>query len=199
MVLGDEIEFLGDTPIRHATYACNLSQDDAMLVHHEIQDLLIKGIIRPSIHENIEFLSPIFPTHKSDGGIRIILNLKDLNNHIRNYHFKMDTIKNVLLSVTPGCHMASLDLKHAYHSVRVGEKSQKFLKFCWKGERYQYTCYPNGLGPCPRKFTKLMKVPLSTLRENSCFIIGYIDDFFIRGQNLHTCNKAVSQAIEMFL
>ena len=47
----------------------------------------------------------------------MILNLKDLNGYIPYLHFKMDSIKTVLQNVTPGCFMASLDLKSAYYSV----------------------------------------------------------------------------------
>ena len=80
--------------------------------------------------------------------------------------------------------MAAIDLQHAYYSVKIDEDYQKYLKFYWKDTLYQYTCYPNGLGPCPRKFTKIMKVPLSVLRENGHIIIGYLDDFFLQ-MSLH--------------
>ena len=94
--------------------------------------------------------------------------------------------------------MASLDLKDAYYSVKIHEKFQKFLKFKWKDQLYQYTCYPNGLGPCPRKFTKIIKAPLSLLRKEGCFISGYIDDFFLLGKNYESCEQNVYSAIEVF-
>ena len=61
--------------------------------------------------------------------------------------------------------MASVDLKDAYCSVPVASLSLKLVKFSWKGKLYQYTCLPNGLSSCPRKFTKLLKPVYSTSQK----------------------------------
>ena len=156
-----------------------------------------KKIVTKSSYEEGEYRSPIFPIMKPDGGIRIILNLKELNKSVEYLHFKMDNIKVVLANVTKGCYMASLDLKQAYHSVKIHDAYQKYLKFEWDDDLYQFTCYPNGLGPCPRKFTKLLKVPLSHLREMQHFIVGYIDDFFLKGKDKSRCFISVKAAIEL--
>ena len=156
-----------------------------------------KKIVVESIHETGEFLSPIFPVGKPDGSLRIILNLKELNQSVEYLHFKMDSIKVVLSHVTKGCFMASLDLKQAYHSVKIHEQYQKYLKFQWDNDLYQFTCYPNGLASCPRKFTKLMKVPLSTLREQGHLVIGYLDDFFFKAKNKARCRESIIAAIKL--
>ena len=49
--------------------------------------------------------------------------------------------------------MAAVDLKDAYYSVPIAVAHQKYLKFEWGGKLYQFTCFPNGLAFCPRKFT----------------------------------------------
>ena len=137
-----------------------------------------KGIIIPSQHEHIEYLSPIFITPKRDGNYRLILNLKKFNDYVTYEHFKMETIKSVAYCVTPNCYMAKIDLKDAYYSVGIHPEFQKFLKFSWEELLYQYVCYPNGLSSCPRKFTKLFKPVLAHLRLMAIIITGYLDDFF---------------------
>lgn len=200
IVRGDIIEFINnEQPVRHSSRKCNFAHEDHVLVREELADLLGKNIISQTRWEEIEYLSPIFPVHKpDDSGLRIILNLKDLNRDVVYHHFKMDTIKTVLLNITPGCYMASIDLKHAYHAIKIHEDYQRFLKFKYEDVLFQYTCYPNGLGPCPRKFTKLMKVPLSHLREKRCCITGYIDDFFLMGLTYLMCEGNMEKAIKLF-
>ena len=110
----------------------------------------------------------------------------------------MDNINSVLSIVTPGCFMASVDLKDAYFSVKVHEFYQSFLKFSFEGGLYQYTCFPNGLGPCSRKFTKLNKFPLSHLRNLGHLVVGYIDDFFLKGDTFNECNESVLAFIYVF-
>ena len=67
--------------------------------------------------------------------------------------------------------LATIDLKDAYYilSIRI---------LYLKDKLYCFTCFPNVLGFCPRKFTKLNKVPIRTLHFESVPLSGYIDDFF---------------------
>ena len=95
----------------------------------------------------------------------------------------MENIATVLQNITQNCFMASLDLKSAYYTVPVSLDFQTHLKFRWEDKLYQFTCFLNGLAPCPRKFTKLTKVQLTYLQVNNSIVSGYIDDFFLQGQS----------------
>ena len=90
---------------------------------------LISSFIKEICHEEKEFVSPIFISHKSNGGIRLILNLKQLNKNIEYHHFKMESINTILNLITKDCFMASIDLKDAYYSVKSSENFQRYLKF----------------------------------------------------------------------
>lgn len=124
------------------------------MIHEEIQTILKKKVLIECRHEKREFVSPIFTVTKSNGDIRLILNLKKLNKSIKFKHFKMDSIQSVL-TLRKNCFMASVDLKVGYFSVNVDESYQSFLKFSFDGKLYQYTCFPNGLAPLPKKVHKI--------------------------------------------
>ena len=55
----------------------NGSEDKMM--NEELKKSLRKGIVEPTSPENGKFVSNIFPKLKKDGSLRIILNLKRLN------------------------------------------------------------------------------------------------------------------------
>ena len=131
----------------------------------EIKKLLAKGIIKESSHEKGEIISPIFLRGKPDVSHRLILNLKERNKFVENFHFKMETITTALSLVRPNCYMDSKDIKDAYYSIPVCEGDQKYLKFIFDGQAFQFTFLPNGLCSGPRKFTKLLKGPLASIRE----------------------------------
>ena len=80
IIEGDKIEFINEHPIRHTAINPIFSERERKLIHKKINDLLQKGIIKETTHEEVEFVSPIFIKHKPDGDVRLILNLKDLNN-----------------------------------------------------------------------------------------------------------------------
>lgn len=196
-VTGEIIDFVS-VPVQSSYPPNSICKDHIDLAEREIASLADKGVILPCDHEPGEFISPIFTVPKSDGKVRLILNLKRLNTFIETVHFKMESIHSILNLVTQNCWMASLDLKEAYYSVRIHPESQKFLKFVYKGILYKYTVYPNGLCICPRNFTKLMKPPLSHLRLKGHIIAGYIDDLYLQGQTLDECTINVIDSIQMF-
>ena len=157
MVSGQYLEFDTKPCQTHPLAIKCFSAEENDIISKEVVNLLQKTVIVETSHEQGEFISSVFVRSKKDGSHRVILNLKNLNKHVQYNHFKMDTLQSVISLMTPNCFMASVDLKDAYYSVPVAVAHQKYLKFEWAGKLYQFTCFPNGLAFCPRKFTKLMK------------------------------------------
>ena len=157
MVRGDTIEFENDIPIKHNAKNPSFSPEEEVEIQVILEEMLHKQIIRETTHESTEFVSPIFIVKKPDGETRLILNLKELNEFVKYEHFKIDGIKTIINMVTRNCFMGTIDLKDAYYSVTISRLFQKFLKFKWKETFYCFTCFPNGLGSYPKKFTKLIK------------------------------------------
>ena len=93
--------------------------------------------------------------------------------------------------------MASIDLKHAYYSVKVDPLYQKYLKFSFGYDLYQFTVFPNGLSTCPRQFTKLLKPALAYLRVEGYIIMAYIDDLYLQGRTLEECVQNVIETMKI--
>ena len=60
-------------------YQYPFSKKEQVFITAEIKALLAKSVIVETKQEQMEFISPIFVREKSDGGFRLILNLKRLN------------------------------------------------------------------------------------------------------------------------
>ena len=114
-----------------------------------------------------------------DGGFRMILNLEKLNKHINYKHFKMENFEQAIWLVNKGDYIVSVDLKHAYYSVKIAEEQQKLLCFKWQGKIYQFTCLPNRVTEGPRLFTKLIKSIFASLKKRGHTITSFIDDTLI--------------------
>ena len=197
-VTGQHIEF-NETPVQiNPPFQPCWGEKEACIIDTEISDLLSKGVITESVHERDEFISTIFLRPKKDGTHRMILNLKSLNQYVTYYHFKMDTIHTAVEMMTTGCYMCSVDLKSAYYSVAIAPSDQKYLKFSWRGKLYQFTCFPNGLAFCPRKFTKLLKPVYSTLRNLGHLSVAYIDDSYLQAATYELCVHNVIDTLSLF-
>lgn len=198
MVKGYKIQFESIATQLQEQNQIQFSDVEAESVQQEIEKLLSKGVIVlcDTVPDDA-FISNIFVRPKSDGTYRMILNLSKLNPHIVYAHFKMDSLQSVIQMMTPMCFMASCDIKDAYYSVGVTLSDQKYLVFKWRGNYYQYTCFPNGLASAPRDFTKLLKPALSTLRKQGHQSVAYIDDFYLQGNSKVECMKNVEATVNL--
>ena len=114
------------------------------------------------------------------------------------HHFKMDTLWTVVRMMKQNCFMASIDIKDAYYSVPISENDQKYLKFEWNDAIYKFTCFPNGLALCPRKFTKLLKPVYCCLRKKGHISSAYIDDSYLQGDGYQDCLANVVDTVKLF-
>ena len=70
---GDTIEFIDEHPVRHTAINLTFSKRERKLNNKKINDLLQKGVIKETTHEEVEFISPTFIKHKPDGDVRRLL------------------------------------------------------------------------------------------------------------------------------
>ena len=94
--------------------------------------------------------------------------------------------------------MCKMDLKDAYFSVPLNTRSRKLVRFQWKGTLYEFLCLAFGLGPAPRVFTKLMKVPISILRKLGVCLVIYLDDLLIMAPSIEKLKMARDTTMYLF-
>ena len=163
----------------------------------EIRKLVEKGVIEECQHVAGEFVSNIFTRPKKNGDIRLILDLSDLNDSLNVQHFKMDNIHTATTLISPGCYLASIDLRDAYYSVPIHPSYRKYLRFVWHEKCWQFKVLPNGLSTAPRLFTKLMKPVFAKLRQAGHLVVGYLDDTLIIGETESQALEAVQATTKL--
>ena len=174
------------------------SQTEHKAMEAEIQALLAKGAVKKVHSQSDQFTSRLFVVPKKDGSLRPVINLKPLNSHMDNQHFKMEGIHKVKELLREGDWMCSVDLKDAYLSVAIAESHRKFLRFVWEGTTYEFTCLPFGLCSAPRTFTKLLRpVMMAHLRFRGLRLVVYLDDILVMAEDRETLLEQVHQTITL--
>ena len=159
-----------------------LEADKVQALSREVEKLVQKEAICPVQAGDIGFMSPIFVVPKSDGSWRPVINLKSLNQYVRAPHFKMESIKLVKGLIQEGDWLTKLDLKDAYLTLPVYQAHQKYLRFQWQDQQWQFKVLPFGLNSAPYTFTKLMKPVVALLRRLGIQIILYLDDMLLMAE-----------------
>ena len=57
-----------------------------------------------------------------------------------------------------------------------------FVRFAWSGNLYEFLCLCFGLGPAPRIFSKLLKVPIALQRWLNICLVIYLDVILLMGR-----------------
>lgn len=175
-----------------------MSADMLRVCDQEVEDLLKKRAIVRILDSGTDgFICSLFVIPKKSGGFRPIVNLKPLNCFIRYEHFKMENLDSARLILRKGDWMAKLDLKDAYLTVPVRPSHQKFLRFEWRGRKYQFNCLAFGLAPAPRCFSKILKVVAAHLRRQGLRMIVYLDDILIINSSKERTRADVVKVIEL--
>ena len=144
--------------------------------------MLKKGAIQQTEHQDGELLSNILLVGKRDGGNQPIVNFTYLNRFIPYQHFRMEGLFCLCELLQERDYIYKLDMKDAYFSVPLHQLSRNYIRFSWSGNLYEFLCLCFGLGPAPRVFTKLLKIPMPVLRRINIRIVIYLDDRFKLGE-----------------
>ena len=112
----------------------------------------------------------------------------------------MEIIGTIIQLVKPGVFMSKLDTKDAYYIMLIYEPDQKYLKFQFRGFLYKYTALPNCYTEGPRKFTTLLKPPLSRLRKVEKIVIAGCFHVLIFINSSHiSCLRNVAKVTKSFI
>jgi hypothetical protein len=150
--------------------------DHAGFIVECIRDLLQAGAAR-KVPTQPRVVNPLNVTPKKNGKLRLILDLRHVNQFLMIPKFKMDTLSLLSSLANKGDRMFAIDLAHGYHQVQMSEEAQEYLGFEWEGQFYVFTALPFGLASAPWCFTKVMLEVLRVLRSKGIKVIGFLDDF----------------------
>lgn len=178
-VEGSKVEFLTPPHQNHPPREIVLEAHMAAVMTEEIENLAAKNALIRAPREEEGFMSAMFLVPRTDGSWHPVLNLKPLNCFVVTPHFKMESARSVKNLNMPGDWLVKLDLKDAYLTVPIHHSHQHFLRFQWKGTKWQFRVLPFGLSSAPCTFTKVMKPVVASLRRLGIRLIVYLDDMLI--------------------
>ena len=191
-VLGYRIPFV-HSPVQHrAPPPIHLNCIETAALDEELRHMQASQAIEPA--HDARFLSTHFVTQKANGKWRPIFNLKDLNAWLDTQHFKMESFAHVadLLRDNMWLGRIPVDLKDAYHSIRIHPASRPYLAFTWQGETWQYRCLPFGLSEAPRTFTKVLRPVAGWLRQRGFHLVVYLDDWLLMAESPQQVTTALT-------
>ena len=155
------------------------TQVHAKFVTESISKLLANRCIKRVEHKPF-ICSPLSVVGNADEKLRLVLNLRYLNQFLQKFKFKYEDLKVALLMFTREDFLFKFDLKSGYHHLDIFEPHQKYLGFAWEFDNntsyFRFTVMPFGLSTACYAFTKFMRPLVKYWRSRGLRTVLYLDD-----------------------
>ena len=169
----------------------NLSFQELEVLRQYLEESAKKGWIRRSTSPAG---APVLFVPKKDGGLRLCVDYRGLNRiTIKNRH-ALPLISKTQDRLQGSAIYTKLDLKDAYHRIRIKEGDEWKTAFRTRYGHFEYLVMPFGLANAPATFQAYISQALVGLVDMMCVI--YLDDILIYSAEKRRHHADVAQVLD---
>ena len=125
-------------------------------VEEKLDELSAKDIIEEVSHNTTKWVSPLVVVPKTDGDIRICVDMRRANSAVERERHPIPTIEEVLYDLNGSTVFSKVDLKWGFHQVELAERSREITTFVTHGGLYRYKRLMFGVTLAPEKYQKIV-------------------------------------------
>jgi hypothetical protein len=129
-------------------------------------------------------------------GWRVCIDYQKLNSHIRNDHFPLPFIDQILERLASQSYYCFLDGYSRYNQVAIDPQDQEMTKFTCPFGTFAYRCMPFGLCNALATFQRCMMSIFSDMVE--IFLEVFMDDFSVFGTSFDNCLHNLSLVLKHY-
>ena len=130
---------------------------------------------------------------KKDGSLRLGVDYRALNEVNKKDRYPLPLIGEALDRLHTAKYFTKLDIKEAYHNVRIKKGDEWKTTFTSKYGTYEYVVMPFGLCNAPATFQSWINRMLQRFIDWCCIV--YLDDVLIYSDNLEQHKQDVRNII----
>lgn len=167
-----------------------LSAKELEVLRVYLQESEAKGWIRSS---NSPAGAPILFVPKKGGTLRLCVDYRGLNKISRKDRAPLPLIQEILDRLSTAKVMTKLDLKDAYHRIRIRKGDEWKTAFRTRYGHFEYLVMPFGLANAPATFQTYINRALGGLVDTICIV--YLDDILIYSEDIAEHNQHVREVL----
>ncbi len=159
-----------------------------------IQESIKVGLIR---HSSSPAGAGFFFVKKKDGSLRSCIDYRGLNDITVKNRYPLPLMSSAFELLQGAKVFTKLDLRNAYHLVRIHEGDEWKTAFNTPTGHYEYLVLPFGLTNAPAVFQGMVNNVLGDMINQ--FVFVYLDDILIFSPSLQVHTQHVRQVLQRLL
>ncbi|KAL8148026.1 hypothetical protein AgCh_005384 [Apium graveolens] len=172
----------GTEPVSKAPY--RMAPTEMKELASQLQELLDKGVIRPSISP---WGAPVLFVKKKDGSMRLCIDYRELNKMTIKNRYPLPRIDDLFNLLKGAKCFSKIDLRSGYHQLKIKEDDIPKRAFRTRYGHYEYVVMPFGLTNALAAFLDLMNRVFKKYLDK--FVVVFIDDILsIQSRKKNICS-----------
>ncbi|KAK9077569.1 hypothetical protein SSX86_005906 [Deinandra increscens subsp. villosa] len=176
-------------PVAKAPY--RLAPAELQELKTQIQELLDKGFIRPSVSP---WGAPVLFVKKKDGSMRMCIDYRELNKLTVKNKYPLPRIDDLFDQLQGAKWFSKIDLRSGYHQLKVNEGDIPKTAFRTRYGHYEFSVMSFGLTNAPAAFMDLMNRVCKPMLDKS--VIVFIDDILVYSRDEAEHAKHLREVLE---
>lgn len=144
------------------------------------------------IEEPTQWVNPIVIVEKSNGQLRICLDLRDLNRAVMREHYQLPTVEEITSRLSKAKHFTVLDASSGFWQLKLDDASSRLCTFNTPFGRYSFLRLAFGINSAPEVFHGTVR----QLFEGIEGVETYIDDLLVWGETKEQHDHRLRQVLE---
>ena len=156
-----------------------------------LNELCLLDIIEP-VEGPTTWSSGVVIVPKSDGSIRLCVDMRQANKAIIRHHYPVPTVDELLLDMNGSQVFSKIDMKMGFHQFVLSEESRDITTFSTHAGQYRYKRLSFGICSAPEIYQRKIANIISGIPG----VINLADDIVVHGSNMTEHNKRLELTLE---
>jgi transposase InsO family protein len=155
-----------------------LPPDKQRELRRQIEEMIRNGWVQ---YSNSPYSAPTFLVPKADGGWRMVVDYRALNNCTKKDAYPLPHAGDLFESLRGSTVFSKLDLKSGFYQIPLRKGDEKLTAFATVDGLFEYKVVPMGLCNAPATFMRFMNEAFADMRDD--FVVIFMDDIVIHSRN----------------
>ena len=157
----------------------------------KVEDLIAKDIVE-RVDGPTSWVSPVVVAPKSEGDIRLCVDMRKANQAIVRERIPIPTVDEVVENLNGSAVFLKLDLRLGFHQIELDEESRDITTFATHEGLFRYKRLSFGVNSAPEKYQQIIRQVVSDIEG----VLNIADDLVVHGKGIEEHDQSLHKVLQ---